>query len=279
MTQNHNFHIVSPRPWPLLIGFNSLNLLMRIITIITFKNFILHFYRITMILIRSYQWWRDISHERSYQGFHTNSVVSGLRWGILLFITSEVFFFFRFFWTFFHNALAPNLEIGNIWPPLGVYALNPFQIPLLNTVVLLSRGITVTWSHHSLIKINNKTAKTTLFITIILGIYFSSLQAWEYLDLTYTIRDSRFGSIFFLATGFHGLHVIIGSLFLYFSYLRHNNNLFSLNHHTGLENAIWYWHFVDVVWLFLYRFIYWWTYFKFNIQSIIDFQSISLSRI
>lgn len=275
MTQNHNFHIVYQRPWPFLIGFNVLGLLAGTVKFIVLKETSLSLLSLLLVLTVSYQWWRDISRERSLQGFHRRYVISGLRWGIILFITSEIFFFLSFFWAFFHNSLAPNFELGNIWPPLGIIALNPFQIPLLNTIVLLSRGITVTWAHHALILLKNKTITKAIYITIVLGVYFTILQGWEYWDSRYTLSDSSFGSTFFLATGFHGLHVIIGTLFLLFSFLRHKINLFRYYHHTGLESAIWYWHFVDVVWLFLYSFVYWWSYFKFNIKSILDFQSKS----
>jgi cytochrome c oxidase subunit 3 len=278
MNQHHPYHLVFPSPWPLLIGLNTLNLLIRRIVIITFKINNLIIFSISCLILTCIQWWRDISRESSLQGFHSSNVISGLRWGIILFITSEILFFFSFFWAFFHNTLAPNIELGGIWPPLGIIALNPFQVPLLNTTVLLSRGITVTWAHHALILINNKKINIGIILTIILGVYFTLLQAWEYWNARYSLADSSFGSTFFLATGFHGLHVIIGTLFLYFSFLRHKLNLFSFYHHTGLESAIWYWHFVDVVWLFLYSFIYWWSYFNFNIMSILDFQSKSLSR-
>lgn len=267
MKQNHPFHLVYPRPWPLLTAFNVFSILVSSVVIITFKSVELFFFSLSLIIIVCSQWWRDISRERSLQGLHSSRVISGLRWGIILFITSEICFFFRFFWSFFHNSLAPNIELGGVWPPLGVYALRPFQVPLLNTTVLLARGITVTWAHHSLIKINNNHTNIAMRLTIILGLYFTMLQGWEYWDASYSLADSSFGSTFFLATGFHGLHVIIGTLFLYFSFLRHKINLFSFYHHTGLESSIWYWHFVDVVWLFLYTFIYWWSFFNLIIKK------------
>lgn len=250
------------------------------VNIINTKRRTLCLYSITFLLLCCSQWWRDISRERSFQGFHSTQVITGLRWGIILFITSEVFFFLRFFWAFFHSSLAPNIELGLTWPPKGIIRLNPFQVPLLNTIVLLSRGITVTWAHHSLIIKNNKVTNFRMNITIILGLYFTILQGWEYWDASYSIRDSSFGSIFFLATGFHGFHVIIGTLFLEFSFLRHKINLFRFRHHTGLESAIWYWHFVDVVWLFLYTFVYWWSFFNFNIAVyLISNQKVLLRKL
>lgn len=212
------------------------------------------------VIISCSQWWRDVSRERSFQGFHTNLVINGLRWGMILFITSEVLFFFSFFWAFFHRSLSPNLELGMVWPPLGIQAINPFQVPLLNTTVLLASGVTVTLSHHAMIKKISSLMTIRIKVTLILGFYFTLLQVWEYWDASYTMTDSSFGSRFFLATGFHGLHVLIGTLFLFFGFLRHKINIFSSSHHLGLESAIWYWHFVDVVWLFLYSFLYWWSY-------------------
>lgn len=267
MSQNHPFHIVFLSPWPLLRGIRTFNILVGTIIWTNTKSINLIVLGILALITTSYQWWRDVSRERSFQGYHTLQVIKGLRWGIILFITSEIFFFLRFFWCFFHRSLAPNIELGNIWPPLGIISLNPFQVPLLNTAVLLRRGISVTWCHHALLIKNNKKTLQSLLLTILLGFYFTILQGWEYWDSTYNISDSTFGSIFFLATGFHGAHVIIGSLFLLFSFYRHKINLFSPLHHIGLELAIWYWHFVDVVWLFLYTFVYWWSFYSISINK------------
>ena len=194
----------------------------------------------------------------TFQGKHTLLVSNGLRWGINLFNFSGIFFFISFFWAFFHSSLAPNIEIGTIWPPLNIIPFNPFQIPLLNTIILISSGITVTWAHHGLIENNYSQTTQGLFITIILGIYFTILQAYEYIEAPFTIADRIYGSTFFMATGFHGLHVIIGTLFLLTCFIRLLTNHFSNNHHFGFEAAAWYWHFVDVVWLLLYLSIYWW---------------------
>jgi len=219
--------------------------------------FFLVFFLIVIICI---QWWRDVRRERSFQGFHTNLVINGLRWGIALFIISEILFFFSFFWAFFHSRLAPRLELGIAWPPLGLEAINPFQVPLLNTTVLLSSGVTVTLSHHAIIKKNNTLIEKILIFTLFLGIYFTTLQLWEYEESFFCFRDSCFGSTFFLATGFHGIHVLVGTIFLLVSLLRQKIILLSSEHHLGFEAAIWYWHFVDVVWLFLYSFLYWWSF-------------------
>lgn len=255
---NHPFHLVDYRPWPLTGAIGVLTLVTGIVK--WFHNFNINLlvlgYIITLITI--YQWWRDIRREGAYQGKHTILVTKGLQWGIVLFIVSEIFFFFSFFWAFFHRSLSPNIEIGTIWPPSNIIPFNPFQIPLLNTIILLRSGVTVTWAHHALIENNHSETNKRLLITICLGIYFTILQAYEYIEASFSIADRIYGTTFFIATGFHGLHVIIGTFFLLVCLLRHLNNHFSKNHHFGFEAAAWYWHFVDVVWLFLYVSIYWW---------------------
>ena len=166
--------------------------------------------------------------------------------------------FFSFFWAFFHRSLSPSVEIGSLWPPQGIKAFNPFQIPLLNTAILLGSGVTVTWAHHAIIENNYTQGVQALALTVFLGVYFTSLQALEYWEASFSIADAVYGSTFFVATGFHGLHVIIGTIFLLVCLVRQYFNHFSLNHHFGFEAAAWYWHFVDVVWLFLFVTIYWW---------------------
>lgn len=255
---NHNFHLVNYRPWPILGALSSIVTFLGIIKIFNFKENNLLIISLISTLLIIYQWWRDISRERTFQGFHSKQVVIGLKWGIILFITSEVFFFISFFWTFFHSSLAPVIEIGLIWPPTGIKIFDPFKIPLLNTIILLTSGISVTWAHHSLINKNYSQTYQRLIITVLLGIYFTALQGLEYYSATFNIADSIYGSIFFLATGFHGLHVLIGSIFLLTCLIRHLNFHFSPTHHFGFEAAAWYWHFVDIVWLFLYLSIYWW---------------------
>lgn len=255
---NHPFHLVDYRPWPLTGAIGVIVLVSGIVK--WFHNFninllILGYF---IVILTIYQWWRDICREGTYQGKHTILVTKGLRWGIILFIVSEIFFFISFFWAFFHRRLAPNIEIGAIWPPVRITPFNPFQIPLLNTIILIRSGVSVTWAHHAIIENNNSQITQGLFITIILGIYFTILQAYEYFEAPFTIADRVYGSTFFIATGFHGLHVIIGTIFLLICLIRHLNNHFSSNHHFGFEAAAWYWHFVDVVWLFLYISIYWW---------------------
>lgn len=256
--KNHSFHIVDNRPWPITGALAALMLTTGLTKWFNEFNANLLLIGGLTLTLTCIQWWRDISREGRFQGLHTSVVEKGLRWGIILFITSEILFFFSFFWAFFHRRLSPTIEIGITWPPTGVTPFNPFQVPLLNTIILLSSGITVTWSHHRLISNNHSQRVTSLILTVILGIYFTILQALEYWEAPFTISDSSYGSTFFVATGFHGLHVIIGTTFLIVCIHRTLNNQFSINHHFGFEAAAWYWHFVDVVWLFLFITIYWW---------------------
>lgn len=258
LTQNHPYHLVNVSPWPLTGALAALFITLGIVEWFhSQSNFLINVGLITLILT-IIQWWRDVIRERTFQGHHSFKVALGIRWGIILFITSEVFFFLSFFWAFFHSRLAPSVEIGMRWPPLGVIPFNPIQIPLLNTIILLSSGASITWAHHALIKNNFSQTVRALIFTIVLGIYFTILQGYEYVEASFTIADSVYGSSFFIATGFHGLHVIIGTIFIIIALLRQINPHFSPSHHFGFEAAAWYWHFVDVVWLFLYISIYWW---------------------
>nr|AML26054.1 cytochrome c oxidase subunit III [Staphylinidae sp. BMNH 1274251] len=256
--KNHPYHLVDVSPWPLLGALSAMITMIGIIKWFHMFTNSLFLLGTLITLLIMYQWWRDISREGTFQGLHTFTVTMGLRWGMILFITSEVFFFLSFFWGFFHSSLAPTIELGLTWPPLGIETFNPMQIPLLNTLILLTSGLTVTWAHHSLMENNYNQSTQGLTLTVILGIYFSILQGYEYMEASFTISDAAYGSSFFMATGFHGLHVIIGTTFLFVCLIRHLNNHFSSIHHFGFEAAAWYWHFVDVVWLFLYISIYWW---------------------
>nr|QZP41070.1 cytochrome c oxidase subunit 3 [Geoscapheus robustus] len=255
---NHPFHLVDKSPWPIMGAIGALITMTGLIKWFHMYNNQLIFIGFMIMILIMIQWWRDIVREGTYQGLHTKFVTKGLRWGMILFIISEVFFFLSFFWAFFHSSLSPTIEIGSLWPPIGIQPFNPLQIPLLNTAILLSSGVTVTWAHHGLLSNNYNQSFQGLLLTIILGVYFTALQAYEYLEASFTIADSVYGSTFFMATGFHGLHVIIGTTFLLTCFLRHLYYHFSSNHHFGFEAAAWYWHFVDVVWLFLYISIYWW---------------------
>nr|YP_010944514.1 cytochrome c oxidase subunit III [Chilocorus rubidus]WMB96364.1 cytochrome c oxidase subunit 3 [Chilocorus rubidus] len=258
MTKNHPFHLVDYSPWPIIGAMGTFTLMMGIIK--WFHLYKINLFMLSMLIIMMimYQWWRDVTRESTFQGNHTMMVSIGLRWGMILFITSEIFFFLSFFWGFYHSSLAPSIEIGMKWPPISIIPFNPSEIPLLNTLILLSSGLSITWAHHSLMENNFSQTWQSLLITIILGIYFSFLQAIEYLEAPFSIADSTFGSCFFMATGFHGIHVLIGTTFLSICLIRLTLNHFSSTHHFGFEAAAWYWHFVDVVWLFLYISLYWW---------------------
>lgn len=193
-----------------------------------------------LVIITIIQWWRDVIREGTFLGFHTRIVESGLRYGIIMFILSEVCFFFSFFWAFFHSSLAPTIELGCIWPPVGIYPLDAFTTPLLNTCVLLFSGVTVTWSHFSIIEGSRKESIHRLIFTVVLGIYFTFLQLGEYIETSFTVADSVYGSVFFVATGFHGLHVIIGSVFLAVCLYRIFEHQMRRGRHFGFEAAAWY---------------------------------------
>jgi cytochrome c oxidase subunit 3 len=252
------FHLVEFSPWPLIGAISAL----LITTGLTawFHNYgtaCLTLGLITTVLT-IIQWWRDVVREGTFQGFHTQHVTTGLRWGIILFITSEIIFFLAFFWAFFHRSLAPTPELGCAWPPTGITPINAFSVPLLNTAVLLASGVSVTWAHHRLIEGHRTEATQRLAVTVLLGGYFTLLQLAEYWEAPFSIADRVYGATFFVATGFHGLHVLIGTTFLLICLSRHLIHHFSSNHHFGFEAAAWYWHFVDVVWIFLFLCIYWW---------------------
>lgn len=254
----HPYHLVDESPWPLTSAAGAF-----FITSGMAKWF--HCYSISLllcglliVLLVMAQWWRDVRREGAFQGIHSFFVELGLRYGIILFIVSEILFFFSFFWAFFHRRLAPTVELGASWPPLGISPFNALEVPLLNTIVLLSSGVRVTWAHHVIIRGAHQNAFLGLALTVGLGIYFSALQALEYYEASFRVADGAYGSTFFVATGFHGLHVIVGSLFLRVCAVRIISGHFRPSHHFGFEAAAWYWHFVDVVWLFLFVVVYWW---------------------
>lgn len=252
------FHLVEFRPWPLVGSLGAIFLTTGLAFWFHGNPITLILLGLSLILLTIVQWWRDVIREGSMIGFHTLSTSHGLRIGMVLFIVSEVCFFFAFFWAFFHRSLAPTIELGNSWPPTGIHPLSPWGVPLLNTVVLLSSGATVTWSHHSLLSNLHTEGTIRLLFTVLLGGYFTFLQGTEYLETRFSLSDSVYGTTFFVATGFHGIHVLIGTTFLLVCLWRHMLEHFTQTHHLGFEAAAWYWHFVDVVWLFLFISIYWW---------------------
>nr|ALD62496.1 cytochrome c oxidase subunit III [Leptoxis ampla] len=254
------FHLVEFSPWPLTGSIGALFLALGLVSWFHKNSTLSLFLGLLLICMTMFKWWTNVMQEAVFQGHHTSQVSKGLRLGMILFIVSEVCFFFAFFWAYFHSSLAPSPELGSHWPPAGVSALNPFEVPLLNTSVLLASGVTVTWAHHNITNGCRFSALQGLSATVILGIYFTCLQVGEYYETSFSITDAVYGSTFFISTGFHGLHVLIGSIFLMVCLMRLLLQHFSTGHHFGFEAAAWYWHFVDVIWLFLYLFIYWWGY-------------------
>ena len=210
------------------------------------------------LLYVMYTWWRDIVREGANEGEHTNTVQLGLRMGMIFFIISEVMFFLAFFWAFFHTSTAPVSEIGAVWPPKAIEAISPWGIPLLNTLILLASGATVTWAHEAIIYKRRQEALRSFLYTIIYAVYFTTFQVFEYYHSGFAMADGIYGSVFYMATGFHGFHVFVGTCFLITCAARLFFYQFSIDHHFGFEAAAWYWHFVDVVWLFLFVSVYWW---------------------
>ena len=233
----HDFHLVDESPWPLLRRVSSLYLTLGLVQWFHGKGGTRLLGAFFIVLLVMAQWWRDVIREASFQGLHSHTVERGLRWGMGLFIVSEVIFFASFFWAFYHRGINPTVELGLEWPPLGVEAFNPWQVPLLNTLVLLMRGVTVTAAHHYIIKGVHRKLRWNLGVTVCLGGYFMCLQGFEYYEAAFRIADRVYGSTFFLMTGFHGLHVIVGALFLGVCFKRTTSGGFRRAHHFGFEAA------------------------------------------
>lgn len=258
--QLHPFHLVDPSPWPLFVSLSVFGCTTGGVMYMHSYcgSFFLLLNSLTSLVLSMFFWWRDVIRESSFEGYHTSIVQKGFRYGMILFIVSEILFFFAFFWAFFHSSLSPVIEIGSIWPPKGVNVLNPWEVPFLNTLILLLSGCTITWVHHS-INANLRTqAILALTFTIILAIIFISFQVLEYKVADFRLSDGIYGSTFYMSTGFHGFHVFIGMSILFICLIRIINYQLTCQHHFGFEAAAWYWHFVDVVWLFLFVSVYWW---------------------
>jgi len=210
------------------------------------------------VLYTMWVWWRDIIDEAENKGYHTPVVQLHMRYGMILFIASEVMFFVAWFWAFFGAAFFPNEGMGNMWPPEGIEVFDPWHLPFVNTVILLLSGTTVTWAHHALVEGDRKGLVNGLICTVVLGALFSCVQAYEYYHAPFSFDQGIYASTFFMATGFHGFHVFVGTIFLLICLFRAQRGHFKPDHHFGFEAAAWYWHFVDVVWLFLFCCIYWW---------------------
>ncbi|KAI5382353.1 Cytochrome c oxidase subunit 3 (mitochondrion) [Lathyrus oleraceus] len=259
-SQRHSYHLVDPSPWPIS---GSLGALATTVGGVMYMHSFqggatLLSLGLIFILYTMFVWWRDVLRESTLEGHHTKVVQLGPRYGSISFIVSEVMFLFAFFRASSHSSLAPTVEIGGIWPPKGIGVLDPREIPFLNTPILLSSGAAVTWAHHAILAGKEKRAVYALVATVSLALVFTGFQGMEYYQAPFTISDSIYGSTFFLATGFHGFHVIIGTLFLIICGIRQYLGHLTKEHHVGFEAAAWYWHFVDVVRLFPFFSIYWW---------------------
>ncbi len=269
---NHPYHLVEPSKWPIVGATGALLTMFGLILFLhpsTLGSGLEPFFDtiglwviapgVVVTMMTMMGWWRDVIDEATVQKLHTHFVQIGLRYGMALFIVSEVMFFSAFFWAFFDASLFPKEAAGFVWPPEGVEIFEPFGLPLLNTIILLTSGMTVTWAHHDIREGNMAHATRMLGITVGLGVLFTLLQAWEYAHAPFAFTDGIYPSTFFLATGFHGFHVIVGTMFLAVCWLRCAKGHFQADHHFGFEAAAWYWHFVDVVWLFLFTFVYVWS--------------------
>lgn len=256
---SHLFHLVSNSKWPF---FSSIGAFF-FFTGLTF-SFHRIFYGSTILLLgliilllTVYYWFRDICEEADL-GYHTFVVKRGLKYGFLLFILSELMLFFGFFWAFFHSSILPSIFVGNDWPYFGIFAIDTYKFPLLNTLLLITSGISITWAHRGIALGSFSNTIDALLFTIFLGSVFLFLQCLEYFESTFNIDDGIFPSIFFMLTGLHGCHVFLGVCFIFFCFLRLLLNQYSTSHYLGLIFAIWYWHFVDIVWLVLFFTIYGW---------------------
>jgi cytochrome c oxidase subunit 3 len=255
------YHLVDPSPWPLTGAIGGGLTVLGIIFVAHYGQYLVLALGLAVVLATMFMWWRDVLRESRTAGLHTPVVRLGLRYGMTLFIASEVMFFVGFFWAYFHFALYPDHIAGDtagVWPPPGVYTFDPFKMPFLNTLILLLSGTTITWAHHSLIERDRKHLIMGLGLTVILGMCFTLCQVLEYSDAPWKFSGGIYPSVFFLATGFHGFHVIVGTCFLIVCWFRARDDEFTPQRHFGFEAAAWYWHFVDVVWLFLFVCIYVW---------------------
>lgn len=254
------FHLVQVRPWPIFSSFCFFNFMVSLILWMSGFGILGLLFSSLSLVVVSFLWWRDVERESVFLGSHSFAVKDGLKLGMVIFIASEVLFFVSFFWSFIHRARVVDISFGMMWPPFNVNTFDPVGVPLLNTVILLSSGATVTWSHHLMLSRRLMISSFSLFLTIFLGAVFSFFQFFEYGRSLFSISDRVLGSTFFMSTGFHGLHVLIGSTFLLVSFFKLVSLVSTGVQNVGFECAAWYWHFVDVVWLFLYVLVYWWGY-------------------
>jgi cytochrome c oxidase subunit III len=256
--KKHDYHLVDPSPWPIFCSLASLLVAIGAVYYFRTKALWLLFASMAVLLYGMFMWFRDVVIEAQHKGDHTPVVQLSHRYGMVLFIASEVMFFVAWFWAFFDSSLFPDQVIGGIWPPKGIQTLDPWHIPLINTLILLLSGTTVTWAHHAMLENDRKSLIQGLILTVILGAIFTMFQAYEYVHATFKLSTGIYGSTFYMATGFHGFHVLVGTIFLAVCLFRAQKGHYTPEHHFGFEAAAWYWHFVDVVWLFLFAAIYIW---------------------
>mgnify|MGYP005862236379 CR=1 FL=1 len=253
----HPYHIVDPSPWPLATSASAVVAAIGAATFFHGSSWLMMGLGLAGVLLCIYLWFRDIVREATHEQAHSPLVKIGMRYGMLLFIMSEVMFFAAFFWAYFDASLFPDEAIGGIWPPEGIKMPAAFDLPFMMTMILLLSGCSATWAHHALLEGHNKDVERGLLVTVLLGVIFTGFQMYEYSHLAFGFQDTIFASTFYMATGFHGFHVLVGTIFLFVCYLRARKGHFKPDDHFGFEAAAWYWHFVDVVWLFLFVAIYW----------------------
>ncbi|MEQ8267207.1 MAG: cytochrome c oxidase subunit 3 [Parvibaculum sp.] len=263
--KQHDYHLVDPSPWPFIGSIGAFVLAIGAVRWMHGATPWVMLIGFAIVFYTMFAWWRDVIRE-AHKGDHTPVVQLHLRYGMILFIASEVMFFVAWFWAFFDASLFPGEAIqatraeftGGHWPPQGVEVFDPWHLPLINTLILLLSGTTVTYAHHALQHDDRKGLVQGLLATVVLGLVFTGVQAYEYAHAAFSFGGSIYGSTFFMATGFHGFHVIVGTIFLIVCLLRAVKGDFTAKQHFGFEAAAWYWHFVDVVWLFLFFSIYIW---------------------
>ncbi|ATI42877.1 cytochrome c oxidase subunit 3 [Pacificitalea manganoxidans] len=257
--KNHDYHIINPSIWPFLASVGAFVMLFGAVMWFQANGPWMFLIGLALVLYVMFAWWSDVVEE-SAAGDHTPVVRIGLRYGFIMFIMSEVMFFAAWFWSFFKHALYPMETFSEgMWPPPSIETFDPWHLPLINTLILLCSGCAVTWAHHALVHENNrKDLKNGLILAVVLGAIFTFFQAYEYTHAAFGFSGNIYGANFFMATGFHGAHVVIGTIFLFVCWLRALRGDFTPEKHIGFEAAAWYWHFVDVVWLFLFGAIYIW---------------------
>jgi len=260
--KNHDYHILNPSLWPLMGAVGAFIMLSGSVVYFHDGTPWIGLAGLALVLFTMFVWWREMVIE-AHQGDHTPVVTIGLRYGVIMFIMSEVMFFLAWFWNFFKHALYPMTEgsplVDGVWPPAGIETFDPWHLPLINTLILLCSGAAATWAHHAIAHENNrKDLVNGLILAIVLGVVFTIFQVYEYQHAAFGFSGNIYGATFFMATGFHGFHVIIGTIFLFVCLIRALKGHFTPESHIGFEAAAWYWHFVDVVWLFLFFAIYVW---------------------